>query len=29
MAYDQSEDQISLEKLRFLADRRELVIHEA
>ena len=29
MAYDQSEDQISLEKLRFLADRRELVIYEA
>ena len=29
MAYDQSEDQISLEKLRFLSDRRELVIYEA
>lgn len=29
MAYDQSEDQISLVKLRFLADRRELVIYEA
>lgn len=29
MAYDQSEDQISLKKLRFLADRRELVIYEA
>lgn len=29
MAYDQSEDQISLEKLRFLADRRELVVYEA
>ena len=29
MAYDQSEDQISLEKLRFLADRMELVIYEA
>lgn len=29
MAYDQSEDQISLEKLRFLADRRELVIYGA
>ena len=29
MAYDQSEDQISLEKLRFLADRRDLVIYEA
>ena len=29
MAYDQGEDQISLEKLRFLADRRELVIYEA
>ena len=29
MAYDQSEDQISLEKLRFLADRGELVIYEA
>lgn len=29
MAYNQSEDQISLEKLRFLADRRELVIYEA
>ena len=29
MAYDQSEDQISLEKLRYLAVRRELVIYEA